>query len=375
MTLAASVVLALGSSLTSIMPAAAAGYPINCGSPTPIWTHTSSNSFNGLLSPQDPDIVRSGNQWVMLFGAQKQGGNGSVNIYAASLQPNESLSATDWTIASDSNGLALPIPPTPPVGAWDAFGAETPHYVYGYDQSANQWVQRIYYMGYADSTSAAGGPWEVGFLQYDATTGQWVRHGGPVFSATQNWEGNVVAEPDITYTGGSTGTWHLWYSTGIGTSNPGLYASTLGYAESSDGISWGAHTQMFAPAASGIVYDNSVVPANSRYEEVVAARQEPGYPSVPGSNYAPYSQQYPNGLLWSWSSTPDGAGADWNNNWTSVLSPDSSSAHQWFNWGLWHPAVAYEGTTMYTFFNTADVDAGTNSWISGSLGRVQCSVS
>lgn len=64
---------------------------------------------------------------------------------------------------------------------------------------------------------------------YPPTDASWSRSGSnPMVEAIEAWEQTAVQEPDVTYEGT---TWKMWYRGGWGT-------EAIGYATSTDGVSW-----------------------------------------------------------------------------------------------------------------------------------------
>jgi hypothetical protein len=170
----------------------------------------------------DSTVVRRGDRWWMYLAGQAAG-YGAPDLFSASLPPGAPLAPTGWSVHLE------PLAPGNAKG-----GRHCPSYVSGWDPHRRRRVERLYY---AEAAGNVWGPYTIGFLEWDG--GAWVAHSEPVFRAVEPWEHGSVYEPNLLY---HDGKWKMWYVAG---SNHEDYL-VHGYAESDDGVSWGAHT-LFAP--------------------------------------------------------------------------------------------------------------------------------
>lgn len=195
----------------------------------------------------DPNIVKLDelNVWAMAYGKLEP--TSTVNQYSAYLPPGNSLGAdkSKWVFNQS------PIVPLVP-GAWDATNIETGSYVRGWTPSKLSdglpgWEERIYYAGrnYQAISPEAGFP--IGVLYKDAA-GIWKRYSTYVYYPTEWWEtGYGIGEPAMHYepgtgTGGTNGTWHLYYQActhkGLANGYPIADECFIAHRKSSDGVRW-----------------------------------------------------------------------------------------------------------------------------------------
>jgi hypothetical protein len=136
-------------------------------------------------------------------------------------------------------------------------GRHCPAYVRGWDPARGEMVERIYYAGGAENL---WGPYTIGFMEWDASSGRWQEQAEPVFRATEEWERGSVYEPNLVW---ADGKWRMWYVAG---SNGADYL-VHGYVESEDGVSgWSKPRMVFAPEEK--VFDFCVVKVSGGWEAV-----------------------------------------------------------------------------------------------------------
>jgi hypothetical protein len=131
-------------------------------------------------------------------------------------------------------------------GAWDDAHVKDPCLVW----DGSQYV--MFYAGH-DGTK-----YQVGRATAPSHEGPWTRDGGnPVLAVGSGgaFDDSGVAFPTILYEPGDTGKeWKCWYYANDGS------AETIGYAHSSDGISWTKVGQVIAQGAGGSWYDEGALP-------------------------------------------------------------------------------------------------------------------
>jgi hypothetical protein len=297
----------------------------------------------------DASVVKRGHQWWMIgggFDVRK----GNIVLLSASLPVGAPLSATGWSITTDPGDptAALELVPPAAKGSWDGVGGlHCPSYVRGWDPSAGDWRERIYYAG--SSTSFAG-PYSIGYLEWNGS--HWTRHGdSPVFTATEPWEIPTVAEPNVIYYDGK---WRMWYLAGPDKANQFLQ----GYAESIDGkTNW---TKQVYWAGEQNVFDHSILAANGRFESIFAR-----YP-LASRKLAPTD-----GLWWHSSNQPSADAQRWSKA-TQILSPFDGQA-AWHAGGIWKPSFQYsdtDPTRAFVFFDGAYAASGPFPVF--TLGCIEC---
>lgn len=321
--------------------------------------------ITNIRAVADPDVVKIGDQWWMFLGApgdrSTEGQVPKVNLFSATLPPLEPLSSTKWSLTTSPDGkVAIPLVELPADGAWDSCGLHTPAYARGWDPTVNEgeggWRERIYYCG--QPTPDLSGPLAIGFLEWNGS--RWVRQSDePAFAPSEDWEENNVWEPLVNY---HDGKWRLWY-----TARPaGMLSSdqTIGYAESSDGRTNWSKRKIVWPVADS-VFDHEVLPANDRFEMVIARR------CFTGPSYTPDA-----GLWWLSSDLPSGDREDWTEKPVRILDPGDGTP--WHADSFWRPCVQYSDTDpnlMYVFFNGTYPSLkppGTPWFEALAVGRMEC---
>jgi hypothetical protein len=195
---------------------------------------------SGWAQASDPDLVNIGNQWYIFFtSVEDPGGSPKLNILAARLPPGVSLDADAgyWEILG--SGTPIKIVSAGSTGEWDSGAAETAKFVEGYDNSAGQLVQRIYYTGWE---AGSPGNYAIGFAQYNS--GIWVKHPTPTLEGELPFEklgpSTILGDQSVYYApgpgaNGAGGTWHMFYQA---TTDSPYLRTVLIHAESSDGVNW-----------------------------------------------------------------------------------------------------------------------------------------
>jgi hypothetical protein len=132
-------------------------------------------------------------------------------------------------------------------GAWDDAGVKDPCLL----RVGGQWV--MYYSGYDGSS------FRIGRATATDLAGPWTKYGSnPVLDlgAGGAFDDLGVSFPTVLYEPDDTGReWKMWYA---GTESAGL--ASIGYAYSSDGLSWTKHGQVIDVGAGGTWNDESVIP-------------------------------------------------------------------------------------------------------------------
>lgn len=183
----------------------------------------------------DSSVVKRGDRWWMYLAGQAEQ-FGPPDIFSATIPPGAPLNQTAWKPTRGENGKVVPLAARNTSSSWDgAGGRHCPSYVRGWDPQKSEWVERLYYAGAAENI---GGPYTIGFLEWDGTT--WVDQAEPVFIPSETWEHGSVFEPNLIY---HHGKWKLWYVAGSTRENYLVH----GYSESEDGASNWTAPIMFAP--------------------------------------------------------------------------------------------------------------------------------
>ena len=209
----------------------------------------------------DSSVVKRDGRWWMALAGRVHGREG-IQIFSASLMAGAggALSATGWEIDAergDASRTAV-LAGQERSAAWDLKGGRhCPAYVRGWDPARGAMVERIYYAGGAENL---WGPYTIGFLEWDASSGRWQEQAEPVFRATEEWERGSVYEPNLVW---ADGKWRMWYVAG---SNGADYL-VHGYVESEDGVSgWSKPRMVFAPEDK--VFDFCAVRVGDGWEAV-----------------------------------------------------------------------------------------------------------
>ena len=214
----------------------------NCTIPGP-WSRIGVTSARGgsTLSPLqiavDPTVIREGSRYRMWF-------TNANSLNQTGIATAESTDGMVWDV------YRKPISPDPimdlvltaPAGAWDSPGIETANVIRGPDG-----IYRLYYAGnhvpQGSSTYAIG-------LATSPDGIQWTRRDQPVLEASNIWEQPVcttrgdpttcsmggVLEPSVIYDPLAR-QYKLWY-VGLGEPANSFRTFRIGYAVSSDGVSW-----------------------------------------------------------------------------------------------------------------------------------------
>ncbi|TET36814.1 MAG: hypothetical protein E3J72_07715 [Planctomycetota bacterium] len=211
---------------------------------------------DGWFHAGDPDLVKLGDQWFMFFTSITfDNARMELHTLAATLPPGDGLGSdvSNWTIMDDGNGSVLSvISPGPNPGDWDHDAIETPNYIRGYDNTAGQWVERIYYTGWRnlpgnDSVLYTDDDlydYRIGCVEWDGNA--WAKHpSNPVLTGANAWELfyglGFLGDQALHYEpgpgpGGEGGVWHMWYQA-VNSETPSLAVVSI-HATSSDGITW-----------------------------------------------------------------------------------------------------------------------------------------
>ena len=189
----------------------------------------------GWVVASDPELVKFGNRWWMFFNSInldfKKGLK--IHVLAASLPKGQPLSTNrkKWTVHSQ------PVISPGKEGSWDDHTIETTKYVFGYDQTAKQWVKRLYYVGWPKQDGSKK-EYQISFVQWNKKKNQWIKHGTPVITATEKWEklnGSSFIGDQSAYYDVKNKLWHIWYQA---VSKPKDGGISLVHVTSIDGVNW-----------------------------------------------------------------------------------------------------------------------------------------
>ena len=278
----------------------------------------------------DPSVVFRNGQWCMYMAGQSHG-QGAPNIFSSALPQGVPLSAKGWTPTRDTDGELKPLAGMNHSAVWDeAGGRHCPAYVKGWDPHRKEWVERIYYAGAAEF---AWGPYAIGYLEWDGK--QWIDQSSSCFVANEDWEHGSVYEPNLLW---HEGKWRMWYVAGANRENYLVH----GYAESEDGVQWGAH-RIFAPE-------------DMKMFDFCVRQQGDGFDTVFSRIYAgkdePPSET---GLWWCRARQPSGRFSEWGEP-VQIMTAEDKGWHR----GPFKPSLAFEenGEHAWVFFagsyNTGD---------------------
>lgn len=178
----------------------------------PVLDLGSSESWDDL-SVWDPSVLYDGATYKMYYDGTPSSGQ-YIKIGLAT-----SADGITWT-----KHVGNPILSTGPPGSWDNLQVSDPCVL------SNGSMYLMYYSG------NDGGTMRIGL----ATSPDgiiWTKYAGnPLFSAT-TWEGWWVTGPSVLFDGS---TYKMWY-TGYDGTHPGYGYQRIGYASSTDGITWTKH--------------------------------------------------------------------------------------------------------------------------------------
>lgn len=207
--------------------------PFSSGPGPSTWTKSASNPvFTASPVPTDWDaggvgsasVVRVGATWVMYYTGR------ASNFGAYAIGQATSSDGIAWTRTG-----AAPVLPAGNVGSWDSVSVSDPHVVF--DGAS----YKMWYSG--DS----GGASQIGYAS--STDGlTWMRSASPVLAAgtAGSWDAFSVSEPGVLFEGG---TYQMWYTGADTTGN--LAVSQVGYATSTDGITWSKYPAPVLPPSAG----------------------------------------------------------------------------------------------------------------------------
>ncbi len=193
----------------------------------------------GWRVASDPELVKFGKRWWLFFNSIELNRKKSfpIHILSASLPAGKSLSAP----ASLWKVNPVPAISPGPKGTWDDHTTETPKFVHGYDNQREEWVGRIYYLGWSIIEKRVK-DYRIGFAEWDGKS--WVKHPDPVITGTHRWEKlhgySFIGDQTAWYEpgdgpNGENGTWHMWYQTA---SKPKEGGVSLVHVTSKDGVVW-----------------------------------------------------------------------------------------------------------------------------------------
>jgi predicted GH43/DUF377 family glycosyl hydrolase len=179
--------------------------------PDPV-LHTDDVPFAEIAALASSALVEDDGMWVLYFytwNTRSGGGGGSEIGRATAADP-----LGPWTVDPE------PILTRGEAGAWDSATVNAPSVVKTEDGA--------YFMYYAGGDETQGGGIGLATSEDGVT---WTKHGDPVLTATEDWEGAFIHQPRVVQT--PEGWVMLYRSQGTGRGQ-----MRLGLATSEDGITW-----------------------------------------------------------------------------------------------------------------------------------------
>lgn len=336
----------------------------------------------GWFHASDPDLVKIDNQWHMFFTSIRfvAGPKQELCILAATLPVGMSLDAdvSNWSV--DASPVPVISPGTDPAD-WDYNSIETVKYIKGYDNTAGEWVERIYYLGYKDEPTKN---YQIGFVQKSGAS--WNKHpGNPVLSPIQSWEffagGSFLGDQTLYYEPGTDpdgagGVWHMYYQ--AVTDDPALYVIMI-HATSSDGITWAQENRSLFMTSPP--YENTVQVSGPYHIDIF-----PYDGSFYFNGWIPDDGSFENQGLWlTKSSTPDGSGSSDFEDWALLLKDNGgpswripvynvSSGLTNHDQGLFGSTIKEENGRFWLFYHAVqeDSDGSGNRWARIGRAEIKC---
>jgi hypothetical protein len=263
-----------------------------------------------LFDGADVTLLHRDDRWWMIMGELADPSVRRIDLRVAHLPPGAAVDSLEWTIEGSCA-------PRTPANGWDATGYHCVSYVRG--RSGGEWVERLYYASSAAWTDITG-PYSIGFLEWDGSA--WVRHPEPVFTATEPWELDTVAEPNLLY---HDGRWLLWYCAGLSADR----TQVIGYADSPDGVTGWTGRRIFAADGE---FDAVATESGGAFDLVTAKHP---LTTAPGAE---------DGLWWTRGRTL----GDWPKPTQLVSATDGTP---WHRDGVWKPSAVIQGDRLIVFFN------------------------
>jgi hypothetical protein len=327
-----------------------AQYAYNCGAANvaPIFADYKLSGgqygVNNLADVSDPDIVLIGNQWWLIF-ASNPGPTRGLEPVAAYLPPGASLSTTGvfpadpngWHLVgakADGTGKGVAIDGTISPAGWDTIAAETPSIDVGPDGTVG-----VYYAGHNLGQTNFQIGRQNNVVNGIAASGDPV----PAMVATLPWEFannlGAILEQSVRWIP-ELNKYIMYFAARAWWDVPP--DNDIGYAESTDGITWTNRQHLNAPVS----YYNQDFLYNAqrnRYEMVIA-NDPTGAGGSNGRN-----------LIWRDAATPGTTWSAWQNE-VTLLDRNAPNAAAWYNQGLLSPAIKYgnlpgEENRIYVFFH------------------------
>lgn len=319
---------------------------------TEIFSGTGTPPLPDYVQASDPHVVKIGTQWHMFYVSVDLG-DGKLHTHVATLPDNDPLAISGWTVDTDFPVIV----PSSDTGDWDYTATETPCYVYGYDHTAEEWVERIYYTGWRDASLNVGnkGNYSIGFVQRDG--GNWVKSASnPVLSLTDTAIfGQLGGDQTVLYSADDE-TWYMFYQE---ITNDG-YIITL-RALSVDGIVWTDKEQVgFGPPSAPVNLPNGPY-------HIDCALIDGKYYFTGWISRSPLSQQ---GLWCTISSSLDEGGSGDFYYWLPLLY-EKTSGDAWYvvndgtkqanhEIGLFGSCLAKDGDNLFMFFHVVIFNGSNN---------------
>jgi predicted GH43/DUF377 family glycosyl hydrolase len=290
------------------------------------------NMSGGTLTPihveADPTVLLEGGVYRMWFTASDSTNHTGFGYATSADRLHWSVyqkpsSPDPWT------DLVLHPEPTD----WDGAGDETANVVRGPDG-----VLRMYYSG--DKPPDGSFMYAIGMAT--STDGiVWTKHSTPVMEGLNDWElPNGVLEPSVIYDT-TLSVYRMWYAA-IGTPAGSFMATRIGYATSTDGVTWQRHpTPVLDVGAPGSWDDAGVSHVN------VVRNPTMGFDLFYHGNKA---TDYQDGVALQKGSighaySPDGL------NWTKDASPILTyRPGQWDAWMVGGPSVVVNGLAVNLWY-------------------------
>lgn len=184
------------------------------------------------FNASDPSLMKTNTGWTMFFTSINSSDN---KLYTISANLTGNLSSNSWTL----NTTPI-ISPSTNTSDWDYSAIETPCYVRG--KVAGEWVDRIYYTGWKDSSLNGGlNNYAIGVAQYNGTS--WDKNPTPVITFTSTSFGTIGGDPGVIY---ANNKWYIYYQMGLSDNS-----TVTMQAVSDDGLNWINHTRVpFHPSTA-----------------------------------------------------------------------------------------------------------------------------
>lgn len=184
------------------------------------------------FNASDPSLMKTADGWTMFFTSINSSNN---KLYTISANLTGNLSSNSWIL----NTTPI-ISPSSNISDWDYSAIETPCYVRG--KVSGEWVDRIYYTGWKDSSLNGGlNNYAIGMAEYNGSS--WDKNPTPVITFTPASFGTIGGDPGVFYVNDK---WYIYYQMGLSDNSTVTMQAT-----SDDGLNWTNHTRVsFHPSTA-----------------------------------------------------------------------------------------------------------------------------